>query len=133
LLFSTLFLLSADPSILLDSGQVGDEGFWNYSARSLHVFGKLPPDDFYHDIAVSPLFTIFSFISFSMFGAGFWQARFVSAFSGLLTVLFTYLIASRYEKKVGLISSLVLCGIFTILPTVIVAKNYISYFKEANR
>lgn len=38
--------LGADPSLFLDSGQVGDEGYWLYNARSLALFGQTAKDDF---------------------------------------------------------------------------------------
>ena len=74
--------LSADPSILLDSGQVGDEGLWVYNARNLALFGKTVEDDFYSDIAAAPVFLLFAFLNFSLFGIGFWQARLISGVFG---------------------------------------------------
>lgn len=97
--------LAADPSILLDSGQVGDEGFWIYNARNLVLFGQTAIDDFYHDLAAAPVFSFFSLVSFSLLDVGFWQARLVSAISGLLTVIFAYLLARKFSPKVALLST----------------------------
>lgn len=97
--------LNADPSILLDSGQVGDEGYWLYNARSLALFGKTAPDDFYSDLAAVPIFSFFSFISFLIFGVGFWQARIVSAMAGLISVVITYKIGGLFGKKIALMSA----------------------------
>lgn len=116
LLFSLILLalgtrfinLKADPSILLDSGQVGDEGYWIYNARNLTTFGHLAKDDFYHDLAAAPFFSFVSFLSFQAFGMGFWQARAVSALAGLLTIIAAYRIALPFGKNVALISSLLL-------------------------
>lgn len=96
--------LEADPSILLDSGQVGDEGYWLYNARNLNLFGGLATDDFYHDLAAAPIFSIFSYLSFAIFGVGFWQARLVSALAGLVTVVVTYKIAKSFGNKTALVA-----------------------------
>src|SRR3990167_3220287 len=110
LIFLVAFLarvvyLKADPSILLDSGQVGDEGYWNYNARNLALFGQIAKDEFLHDLAAAPLYSFFSYISFNIFGVGFWQARLVSALSGLISVIFTYKIARFFGQKVAIVSS----------------------------
>lgn len=97
--------LAADPSILLDSGQVGDEGFWIYNARNLVLFGQTAIDDFYHDLAAAPVFSFFSLASFSLLDVGFWQARLVSAISGFVTVIFAYLLAREFSPKVALLST----------------------------
>ncbi|MEX2028725.1 MAG: glycosyltransferase family 39 protein [Candidatus Curtissbacteria bacterium] len=97
--------LSADPSVLLDSGQVGDEGYWLYNARSLALFGKTVPDQFYHDFAAAPLFSLMSLLSFLSFGVGFWQARIVSAASGVVILFLTYLIAKKINGKVAMLST----------------------------
>ena len=107
--FSTRFInLRADPSILLDSGQVGDEGYWIYNARNLNTFGHLANDDFYHDFAAAPFFSFVSFLYFWAFGVGFWQARAVSALAGLLTIIAAYRIALLFGKNVALISTFLL-------------------------
>ena len=97
--------LAADPSILLDSGQVGDEGFWIYNARNLVLFGRTATDNFYHDLAAAPVFSFFSLVSFSLLDVGFWQARLVSAISGMVTVIFAYRIARAFSPKVALLST----------------------------
>lgn len=106
--------LNADPSILLDSGQVGDEGYWLYNARNLATWGKTAVDDFYHDFAAAPIFSFFAYVSFSIFGVGFFQARLVSAIAGIVTLIFTYQIARQVEKKVGLLATF-LVAINTLL------------------
>lgn len=105
-LLSRVFGLNSDPTVFLDSGQVGDEGYWLYSARSLALFGHLALDNFFHDIAAAPLFSLTAYLSFLLFDVGFWQARIVSGLSGFLTVFITYLIAKPFGKKVALISTL---------------------------
>lgn len=102
----TLFL-GADPSILLDSGQVGDEGYWLYNARNLVSFGSLAADDFYHDLAAAPIFSLAAYLSFAIFGVGFWQARLISALAGLATVV----IASKIAKGLGNKTALVTLGL----------------------
>ena len=109
-----VWTLDADPSILLDSGQVGDEGYWLYNARSLATWGKTAIDDFYHDFAAAPIFSFFAYVSFSALGVGFFQARFVSAIAGIITLIFTYQIAKQVEKKVGLLATF-LVAINTLL------------------
>ena len=101
-----LLFLSSDPSILLDSGQVGDEGYWIYNARSLVLFNQFSLDKFFHDLAAAPIFSLFSLLSFSIFGVGFWQARLISAISGILIVFFTYKIGLGFNKKIALLSAL---------------------------
>lgn len=109
LAFGTRFIhLRADPSILLDSGQVGDEGYWIYNARNLKIFGHLAKDDFYHDFAAAPFFSFVSYLSYWAFGVGFWQARAVSALAGFLTVIAAYRIALPFGKNVALISTLLI-------------------------
>lgn len=103
--FLRIWNLSADPSILLDSGQVGDEGYWLYNARNLALFGSVAQDDFYHDFAAAPLFSFVSYLSFWVFGVDFWQGRIVSAIAGIITLLFTYLIARRINRSVALLST----------------------------
>lgn len=102
-------LLEADPSILLDSGQVGDEGYWLYNARNLNLFGSLAIDDFYHDLAAAPIFSIFAYLSFAIFGVGFWQGRLVSALAGLATVVIAHKIAKGLGVRTAT-AALVLLG-----------------------
>lgn len=109
-----LWNLSADPSILLDSGQVGDEGYWLYNARNLATYGKTVVDDFYHDFAAAPVFSFFAYLIFSIFGVGFFQARLVSAVAGTITLIFTYLIAKHINNKVALFATF-LVAINTLL------------------
>lgn len=99
--------LDADPSILLDSGQIGDEGYWLYNAKSLALFGKTVPDQFYHDFAAAPLFSFASYLSFLNFGVGFWQARLVSALAGIVTLLLTFMIAKQINERVALLATFI--------------------------
>lgn len=108
------YSLGADPSILLDSGQVGDEGYWLYNARNLATFGQTAKDNFYHDFAAAPVFSFAAYLSFLIFKTGFWQARLVSAIAGLITVFMTYKIAKRISLEVALLSTL-LVSINTML------------------
>lgn len=113
--FLTRFaFLASDSSILLDSGQVGDEGYWLYNARNLALFGKTAQDDFYHDFAAAPLFSFFASISFLVFGTGFWQGRLISAIAGLITILIAYKIGLLFSKKTALLSAL-LVSVNTLL------------------
>ena len=106
--------LSADPSILLDSGQVGDEGSWVHNARSLALFGQTVEDDFYSDVAVAPVFLLFTFLNFSLLGVGFWQARLISGVFGILTIFLTYKIAERFSDKVAFLAT-VFAGLNVLL------------------
>lgn len=108
ILLVRIIYLEADSSIFLDSGQVGDEGYWLYNARNLAIFGKLAEDDFYHDLVAAPLFTLFSYISFSAVGVGFWQARLVSALSGFYCVTAAFLIAKEINHKAAFFTALIL-------------------------
>lgn len=103
-----ILFLGADPSILLDSGQVGDEGYWLYNARSLALFGSLATDDFYHDLAAAPIFSLAAYLSFAILGIGFWQARLVSALAGLTTVIIAYKIAKGLDNKTALVTLILL-------------------------
>lgn len=100
-----LWNLSADPSVLLDSGQVGDEGYWTYNSRHLVLFGNLATDGYYHDFAAAPLFSLATYVSFLTFGVGFWQARVVSAIAGTITLLLTFLIAKQINERVALLAT----------------------------
>lgn len=110
--------LGADPSILLDSGQVGDEGYWLYNARNLALFGTTVPDQFYHDFAAAPLFSLASYLSFLTFGVGFWQARLVSAASGVAILFFTYKIGQKINQKVAVLSTF-----FVAINTMLILHN----------
>lgn len=103
-----ILYLQVDSSILLDTGQVGDEGYWLYNARNLKLFGQLATDDFYHDLAAAPIFSLFAYLSFAIFGVGFWQARIISALAGFATVLVAYKIAKGLGNKTALITVLLL-------------------------
>lgn len=112
--FLRIWNLSADPSILLDSGQVGDEGYWLYNARNLALFGNVAQDDYYHDFAAAPFFSFVSYLSFLVFGVGFWQGRIVSATAGIVILVFTYFIARGINRSVALLSTF-LVAINTLL------------------
>lgn len=80
---SRLFYLSADPSSLISSSVIGDEGYWAHNARIDALFGHSFTDDFVEDVMVAPLLSLLLRISFAFFGLGFWQARLVPALFGV--------------------------------------------------
>ena len=87
-----LVALDADPPPWLSwsTGLYTDEGFYTLDARHEALFGAAAPGSF-HDRLLSPLLSILQQGVFSVFGAGIVQARALSVFFGLLTVLVFWL------------------------------------------
>ena len=111
LLFIAFFLLritylSSDPPVNLSgsSGYFVDEGGWVYNARNKVLFGTWELDK-YNKIYLSPLNNYLYFLSFSLFGPGFLQARLISLlFSCLILILFYRTIKESIGRKTALIS-----------------------------
>ncbi len=110
-LFILFFLLravylSADPPVNLSgsSGYFVDEGGWVYNARNKVLFGTWELDK-YNKMYLSPLNNYLYFLSFSLFGPGFRQARSVSLlFSYLILIIFYLTIKENTDRKTALIS-----------------------------
>ena len=101
--------LRADPPWYPTVGIVWhDEGAWVHNARNKALFGAWREDE-WNPIYVAPVFTLAEYGSFSAFGVGTWQARFVSALAGTISVVLLALGARRLAGPIaGLIAGALL-------------------------
>ncbi len=95
MLLIRLVNLHADPSPVKFQSEIVDEGFWIHNARAMAVFGSWHPDDLVQAFVGAPLFTYLMFLSFKLFGVGFFSARLVSAIAGWLTLLAVYFMLKK--------------------------------------
>ena len=110
ILFIIRFLyLDADPFFFKRLGDVGDEGYWAYNARNAILFNTWIIDDFNQALATAPLYSAMVYLSFKLFGLGYYQLRLVSALLGwsTLVVLYSFL-KDTWDKKAALISIIIL-------------------------
>lgn len=95
-----------------------DEAAWGYNAYTLGVdgrdeFGKFLPLTYLESFGdfKPPLYAYLSIIPVKIFGLNEFSARFISALSGVLTVLLTYFLAKKIFKNnngIALLSALIL-------------------------
>ena len=102
-----LLALGSDSQL----GMIGfspDIGYYAHNARNKALFGKWLMDDF-NLIFGTPLYSYFTYLSFKVFGVGFWQVNLVSALSGCLTLIFVYRIANEItrNKKFAIIATFI--------------------------
>lgn len=108
LIFIRLYKLDADPPLWQRIGVIFDEGVWVHNARNLALFNTLIMDQLNQGL-VTPILTALWYLSFKMFGTGFFSARIICALFGVLTLLLIYFFVSMtVSKKVGLVSVLLL-------------------------
>ena len=108
LIFILLFLtvvrsvhLTADPPSRLSwsGGLYGDEPAYAHNARNKAVFGTWVLDE-WNPYLYNPILTFFDYISFKIFGTGFFALRIVALFWGILTLFFVYDTLRRgFEKQ----------------------------------
>ena len=85
-----------------------DEGAWVHNARNRALFGTWTTDA-WNPMYVAPVFTALEYVSFEAFGVGVRQARLVSEFTGLLSVLLLALGVARVAgREAGLIAGALL-------------------------
>ncbi|MCK4401040.1 glycosyltransferase family 39 protein [bacterium] len=110
-----LLALGADSQLDMIGVLSSDVGFYIHNARNKILFGKWLIDDF-NPIFCIPLYTYFTYLSFKIFGVGFWQINLVSAVSGCLTLIFVYRIAKEItkNKKFAIIATFI-CGVNNIV------------------
>ena len=93
-----LFLLSlravhimADPPARLSwsGGLFGDEPAYAHNARNKAVFGKWVLDE-WNPFLYNPILTLCDYLSFKLFGTGFFALRMVPLFWGLLSIVLVY-------------------------------------------
>lgn len=111
---SRLFYLSADPSSLISSSVIGDEGYWVHNARIDALFGHAFTDDFVEDVMVAPLLSLLLRISFAFFGVGFWQARLVPALFGVGSVWLMWKLLKSAGNANALAGMVVLVSSFLV-------------------
>jgi 4-amino-4-deoxy-L-arabinose transferase-like glycosyltransferase len=78
---------TADPPWRSTVGIVWhDEGAWTHNARNRALFGSWIQDA-WNPMYIAPVFSGLEYLSFATFGVGLWQARLVSAATGLASVI----------------------------------------------
>ena len=95
LLVLRLLFLGSDPK-LLASSIIGDEGYWLHNARQQILFHSIRNDDLNVDLVVAPVYSFLTWLSFQLFGIGFFQARLVSAVFSLLALIALYRLIKAY-------------------------------------
>jgi 4-amino-4-deoxy-L-arabinose transferase-like glycosyltransferase len=110
LAFIRFIHLDADPIFLKRFGDIGDEGDWANNARNVILFGHWIMDD-WNSLAAAPLFSVFLFISFKLFGIGLFQDRLVSAIAGFLTLIILYIFINDVWSKKAALTSVIILGI----------------------
>lgn len=107
-----LLFLNADTPGEMVSHAIG---YWAHNAKNAVLFGRWTIDDFNPMFGAS-LFAYLVYLSFKIFGVGLWQTNFVSAISGCLTLIFTYLLAKELSnsKKIA-VTSTIIYGINSII------------------
>ncbi len=100
---------TADPPWVTTVGIVWhDEGAWVHNARNKALFGQWSEDQ-WNPMYIAPVFTGLEYLSFASFGVGVWQARLVSAVTGLASVLLLVFGVRRIAgRDAGLIAGLLL-------------------------
>lgn len=111
---SRLFYLSADPSSLISSSVIGDEGYWAHNARIDALFGHAFTDDFVEDVMVAPLLSLLLRISFAFFGVGFWQARLIPAVFGAGSIWLMWKLLKSIGSASALAGAVVLASSFLV-------------------
>lgn len=111
---SRLFYLSADPSSLISSSVIGDEGYWAHNARIDALFGHAFTDDFVEDVMVAPLLSLLLRISFAFFGVGFWQARLIPSIFGVGSIWLMWKLLKNAGGTNALAGTVVLASSFFV-------------------
>ena len=99
LLFLRLYQLHADISPLKNLNDLVDEGLWVHNAMNMALFGKWTIDQFNQPLIGAPLFNYLLYISFKIFGTGFFQARLIPALSGWLTLIVVYFLVRQSRSR----------------------------------
>jgi hypothetical protein len=87
-----------------------DEGPWTHNARNRVLWGEWKTDE-WNPMYLAPVFTALEYASFAAFGVGLWQARLVSEFMGLLSVLaLAYGVAAVSTRWAGLAAAALLAA-----------------------
>jgi 4-amino-4-deoxy-L-arabinose transferase-like glycosyltransferase len=83
----TLWLRADPPQVTVNGVGIvwHDEGAWTHNARNRALWGAWTTDN-WNPVYVAPVFTALEYVSFRELGVGLWQARLVSAVSGLVAV-----------------------------------------------
>jgi hypothetical protein len=91
-----------------------DEGHWVHNARNKLLFDEWVLDDFNQGL-VTPVFTALTYLAFQVLGIGLWQARLVSALTGILTVIvFYYWLKKAWHWKAAAVATLLLSTNFLL-------------------
>jgi 4-amino-4-deoxy-L-arabinose transferase-like glycosyltransferase len=107
--------LTADPpeNLSWSLSPFTDEGHVVINARDKLFFGQWNLDDFFR-MGISSLVTVSTYIVFKIFGYGFAQARSITIFFSLLSILFLFLVV---KKEMG--------RKFALFGSVFLAFNYV--------
>ena len=103
-LAARFLVLASDPAYDLWAGYVTDEGRWTEQARSLVLFGQTDLTSVLSrmHLLLALLFQAAEAVSFQLFGVSFTSARLVTAISGAVLLLATFLILRRRVTGVAL-------------------------------
>jgi len=99
IIIARFYNLSCDPPFDFPLGFIGDEGWWTHNARNHAIFSETVMNEFNQAYIISFPFYISQIIIFAISGVGFYQARLVSAISGLLTLIIFFFFIKR-EKGI---------------------------------
>ena len=100
--------LGADPpsDFSWSGGYFADEGFWSHNARNAALFGE-PVQDEWDARPVSPVFTRFQQLSFTLFGPGILQVRLIGLLSSLLLALAAFaLFRTQFDPQVAFVCAI---------------------------
>lgn len=83
-------VLGSDPPAQFSLGFISDEGWWVHNARNAALFGEWIKDEFNQGVIISPLFSLITYISFSILGCSYVSARLVSGLAGIGVILLVF-------------------------------------------
>ena len=119
-----LFQLSADMPLYISP--CADEGIYVHNARNQVLFGEWVLDD-WNNMYISPIFNYFVYLSFSLFGVGFVQARLVSVAASLVTI---WLVFACLKRRTGIKAAL-MAGLLLSVNYVYVAFGKMALMEPA--
>ena len=102
-----LVKLDADPSSLLESDFITDEGWWAQNARDHALFGRWVTGQHNPALLLCPAHTIALRAAYGVSGVSFWSTRVVGAIASLLTVLLVGWMLRRTPRAAVLAAALV--------------------------
>ena len=109
-LFIRLYNLHSDVSPIKHLAELVDEGLWVHNARNMYLFSSWKVDELNQAFIGAPLFTYLLFLSFKFFGAGFFQARLISALAGWATLIAVFFLVKNRTSTASAVLSVLILG-----------------------